>query len=109
MGQDNIIHIRPTSASTSSSETPDTADGLRSAVLHGLRAPLGHKSLPTTILYSERGLQLYDDITTCAPEYYLFPAEESILKNNAHNVIDVMCRRPAGTSSKGALLELGAG
>ncbi|KAF8573928.1 hypothetical protein K439DRAFT_1624720 [Ramaria rubella] len=43
------------------------------AMLSGLNQPTGKKSLPTLLLYDERGLRLYDAITTDAHEYYLFP------------------------------------
>lgn len=43
------------------------------------------------LLYDERGLRLYDDITTEVPEYYyLFRAEEEILKTNADDIVQTM-------------------
>jgi hypothetical protein len=102
------------------SSTTDSLDQLRANILCGLSAPEGHKSLPTTILYDERGLELYDDITTLAGEhYYLFPCEEHILKHHSPDVINVMCARDAlnddsdiwdaPTHTRGVLLELGSG
>lgn len=113
MAMPNIIHIPPTSASTSVGDAED----LRLSILSALRAPTGHKSLPTTILYDERGLELYDDITTLAGDhYYLFPAEEHILKHRAPDVINVMCARDTlddvwegPRRTRGVLLELGSG
>lgn len=60
------------------------------------------------VLYDEEGLQLYDDITTEAPEYYLFGAEEEILKNNTDQIVHAM-HRGAQMSPHEAIVELGAG
>lgn len=104
------------------SNNTDNPGQLRPNILHGLSAPEGHKSLPTTILYDERGLELYDDITTLAGEhYYLFPCEEYILKHHAAEVISLMCAPDAPPlhdggdvnrtpiHNRGVLLELGSG
>ncbi|KAH9480612.1 Ergothioneine biosynthesis protein 1 [Psilocybe cubensis] len=77
-------------------------------IMNGLSRPFGHKQLPTMLLYDEQGLQLYDDITTAAPEYYLFAAEEEILKNNAHHIVQAM-HRGAQISPDEVIVELGAG
>jgi uncharacterized SAM-dependent methyltransferase len=74
----------------------------------GLSRPPGRKQIPTMLLYDERGLKLYDDITTEAPEYYLFPAEEEILKNKADDIVRTM-HREAQISSDEFVVELGAG
>jgi uncharacterized SAM-dependent methyltransferase len=74
----------------------------------GLYRPCGHKQLPTILLYDERGLRLYDDITTEAPEYYLFTAEEEILKSNAKDIVRAM-HRETQISSDEVVVELGAG
>lgn len=83
---------------------------IRDAIVVGLSKPAGQKTLPTLILYDEHGLQLYDDITTKAPEYYLFAAEEEILKNHAEDIVRYM---HAGTDdehgNEEAVVELGAG
>lgn len=66
--------------------------------------------LPTMLLYNERGLRLYDDITTRVPEYYLFGAEEEILKNNADEIVHAMHRGLGEVSiDDEVVLELGAG
>ncbi|KAF7299791.1 hypothetical protein HMN09_00985100 [Mycena chlorophos] len=80
-------------------------------VLAGLRAPAGQmKTLPTMLLYDERGLRLYDDITTHASEYYLFGAEEDILKRKADEIVAAMHRGTGGGAVDGeVVLELGAG
>jgi uncharacterized SAM-dependent methyltransferase len=88
-----------------------SAMNLREQVLEGLSKPAGQRSLPTMLLYDERGLRLYDDITTQAPEYYLFGAEEDILKAHASEIASAM----RGGLAVGAppqdeiVLELGAG
>ncbi|KAG8807116.1 hypothetical protein FRC19_006856, partial [Serendipita sp. 401] len=77
-------------------------------VLDGLSKPTGQRTLPTILLYDERGLRLYDDITTKAPEYYLFAAEEQILCDDAPEIIRLM--HGGGPVRNGEiLLELGAG
>lgn len=85
---------------------------MREEIIRGLQAPSGDKTLPTMLLYDERGLRLYDDITTHAPEYYLFGAEEEILKANADEIVRIMCGNQAGgegCDGAGVVLELGAG
>ena len=85
-------------------------DDIRHQILKGLSKHSGEKSLPTLLLYDETGLRLYDDITSEAPEYYLFEAEEDILKNYADEIAFVMHSRDGGEVSKGeVVLELGAG
>jgi uncharacterized SAM-dependent methyltransferase len=55
-----------------------------------LSLPPGQRQLPTLLLYEERGLRLYDNITTNVPEYYLFGAEEGILKTKANEIVHNM-------------------
>ena len=74
----------------------------------GLSRLPGQKRIPTILLYDERGLKLYDDLTTEAPEYYLFPAEEEILKNKADDIVRMM-HGEAQTFSDEVVVELGAG
>lgn len=87
-------------------------DDLDYVIVRGLKAPFNAKSLPTLLLYNERGLRLYDKITTSAPEYYLFGAEEEIFHNHASEIVRIMQSRSLA-SSEGVppqvLLELGAG
>ena len=87
------------------------AGDLRDQVVAGLSQPLGAKSLPTLLLYDERGLRLYDTITTDCSEYYLFPAEEEILKRNADEIVRLMHGSDVdGPHYDGeVVLELGAG
>src|SRR5438309_2342292 len=62
-----IVDVREnTSSNTSLSNT------IVDAIIEGLSKPSGARSLTTLLLYNERGLRLYDDITTKATEYYLF-------------------------------------
>lgn len=119
--RDGLIHIPPTSASTAQDGSGSADSYDRDVLLKALDAPTGDKSLPTTLLYDERGLELYDDITTHAGEhYYLFPAEEHILKTHAEDVIRIMCSgdREGGLGhsqssqappQSSVILELGAG
>lgn len=81
---------------------------LRDQITAGLSRPVGQKSLPTMLLYDERGLRLYDSITTDAEEYYLFPAEEQILKDHAEDIVRSM-HAGAGVDRNETVVELGAG
>ncbi|CDO77155.1 hypothetical protein BN946_scf184657.g30 [Trametes cinnabarina] len=91
-------------------EAPLADHSIRDQIVAGLSQPEGRKWLPTMLLYDERGLRLYDEITTNAPEYYLFSAEEEILKNKADQIVKVM---HAGVANGGpveeSVVELGAG
>jgi len=78
-------------------------------IIAGLSEPFGRKRIPTVLLYDERGLRLYDDITTEVPEYYyLFRAEEEILKTNADDIVQTMLHGADVTTDE-IVLELGAG
>ncbi|CAE6423296.1 unnamed protein product [Rhizoctonia solani] len=96
-----IIDVRE-NASGDSSPSNTVVD----AVIEGLSKPAGTRSLPTLLLYDERGLRLYDDITTKAPEYYLFGCEEQILADHADDIVRAM-----GAAQRGdeVVIELGAG
>ncbi|KAJ7080553.1 hypothetical protein C8R44DRAFT_653560 [Mycena epipterygia] len=87
----------------------DFAFDMSAQVLKGLQAPGGAKQLPTMLLYDERGLRLYDDITTHVPEYYLFSAEEEILKEKADEIVAAMHQGTGGLFTNEVVLELGAG
>lgn len=77
-------------------------------IVQGLNKPTGEKTLPTILLYDERGLRLYDDITTKAPEYYLFAAEEQILRDSSDEIVRLM-HGERGLRNGTVVLELGAG
>ncbi|KAF5380666.1 hypothetical protein D9757_007044 [Collybiopsis confluens] len=83
-------------------------DDLQNQILEGLERPRGEKNLPTMLLYDERGLRLYDDITTKAPTYYLFGAEEEILKSHAFDIVVAMHHSTGVVPGEG-VIELGAG
>lgn len=90
--------------------TDHDATSLRAQILQGLTAPPGQKTLPTMLLYDERGLRLYDAITTDADEYYLFPAEEQILRDNADDIARYMHAATDGkVHQQETIVELGAG
>lgn len=109
-----IINVRDRSPSPSATSSADSTNSdtssIASMVQDGLAKPSGSKELPTLLLYDEMGLQLYDDITTKAKEYYLFGAEEEILRLHSDAIIKAMhgsdenCAR-----SDEVVLELGAG
>ncbi|KAI0317611.1 hypothetical protein OF83DRAFT_1058348 [Amylostereum chailletii] len=83
---------------------------IRAEVLAGLTGPQGQKTLPTLLLYDEPGLRIYDEITTDADEYYLFGAEEKLLKEHGDDIVRIMNTRNDGSlNTEGIVLELGAG
>lgn len=94
-----ILDVRETKTGESS---PSVVD----AIVGGLSKPQGARSLPTLLLYDERGLRLYDDITTKAPEYYPFACEEQILTDQADEIVRAM---GAGKRKDEVVIELGAG
>ncbi|KAH6676690.1 C-type lectin protein [Halenospora varia] len=74
---------------------------LKEEILNSLRPVKGPKTLPTLLLYDERGLQLFEEITYL-DEYYLTNAEIDVLKRSADSI--------AKTIPKGSMLiELGSG
>ena len=102
-----IIDVRP------APEMPETGSGsnaeLVKEIIESLSAPTGQKTMPTMLLYDERGLQLYDAITTEVPEYYLFAAEEEILRHHSEDIAKVMHVRLGTVIPGETVLELGAG
>ena len=92
------------------SESISTAiASLRTQILAGLLRPPRQRTLPTLLLYDERGLRIYDDITTMAKEYYLFGAEEQILRDHSAEIVHMMRIGSEKRSEKAVVLELGAG
>ncbi|QSZ34181.1 hypothetical protein DSL72_005770 [Monilinia vaccinii-corymbosi] len=74
---------------------------LRDEILASLRPQSGLKSLPTLLLYDERGLQIYEEITYL-PEYYLTNAEIDLLERSAESIA-------ASIPSNSMVVELGSG
>lgn len=100
----DIVDIRSRIAQTNVNDDP-----LHDEILRGLASPAGEKTLPTMLLYDERGLRLYDRITTEAPEYYLFPAEEEILKTHGDDIARFMHAAHGDKIQNEVVVELGAG
>ncbi|KAF9452919.1 DUF323 domain-containing protein [Macrolepiota fuliginosa MF-IS2] len=92
-----------------SHSTASPLNDILQLVHDGLSRDVGQKTLPTILLYDERGLRLYDDITTGAAEYYLFNAEEQILKDHADDIVKVMHGATNNAAAGEIVLELGAG
>ncbi|KAL1663454.1 hypothetical protein GGF50DRAFT_116039 [Schizophyllum commune] len=84
-------------------------DDIHQQIRNGLTKPAGEKHLPTMLLYDERGLRLYDTITTDAKEYYLFGAEEEILKQHSDAIVRAMHGGRDVVGGDEVVLELGAG
>jgi L-histidine Nalpha-methyltransferase / hercynylcysteine S-oxide synthase len=91
------------------SSSGEDITSLKQQIIDGLSQPAGQKTLPTMLLYDERGLRLYDKITTDAPEYYLFPAEEQILRDNADDIVRYMHVGNGTNFDHETIVELGAG
>jgi uncharacterized SAM-dependent methyltransferase len=82
---------------------------IRDEVIKGLSRPPGQKILPQILLYDEEGLRIFDEITTAGiDDYYIFPAEENLLKKNAQDIVQVMHGKE-DQSTESVVLELGAG
>ena len=93
---------------------PNGEANIRADIIKGLSLPNGQKTLPTLLLYDEEGLRIYDEITVHADEYYLFPAEENLLKSHANEIVQIMHNRSDGDGHwqgpvESVVLELGAG
>ncbi|KAH6718083.1 C-type lectin protein [Leptodontidium sp. MPI-SDFR-AT-0119] len=74
---------------------------LKDEILNSLNPQEGPKRLPTLLLYDERGLQLFEEITYLE-EYYLTNAEIDVLRNSARNIAEAI---PSGSM----VVELGSG
>ena len=86
----------------------DAATPLCEEIIKGLQKPQGQRGLPTILLYDEQGLTLFDEITTKVAEYYLFPAEEEVLREHGGEIVRLM--HGGGPVRDGeVVLELGAG
>lgn len=81
---------------------------IRDEVIKGLSKPAGQKILPQILLYDEEGLRIFDEITTGVDDYYIFPAEETLLKTYAHDIARVMYGKEDQPVER-VVLELGAG
>lgn len=95
-------------AQTPLGATPgDVDNGVPAAILSGLSRSTHNRTLPTLLLYTETGLRIYDELTTKAAEYYLFGAEEGVLKERGGEIIRAM--HPRGCVEGESIVELGAG
>ena len=91
---------------------------LKDEVLKSLRPESGVKTLPTLLLYNERGLQLFEEVgfdvqrncsgytntlqITYLHEYFLTNAEIEVLERSADSIADAI---PSGAM----IMELGSG
>jgi uncharacterized SAM-dependent methyltransferase len=101
----DIINVHTEHLSGASSGNAD--NGVTAAILSGLSKPTHQRTLPTLLLYTETGLRIYDELTTKATDYYLFAAEEGILKNHGEDIVKAM--HPQGCIEGESVVELGAG
>lgn len=101
----DIIDVRTRCLSDASSDDAD--NGVIAAIISGLSKPAHQRTLPTLLLYTETGLRIYDELTTKATEYYLFGAEEEILKKHGDEIVKTMHSR--GCIEGESVVELGAG
>ncbi|RAL65599.1 hypothetical protein DID88_005271 [Monilinia fructigena] len=105
----HVIKVTGVESNSRHSSTHDIIDirhdgaeiELKDEILASLRPQSGLKSLPTLLLYDERGLQIYEEITYL-PEYYLTNAEIDVLERSAENIA-------ASIPSNSMVVELGSG
>ena len=90
------------------SNAPNGEVNICDEIIKGLSRPAGQKFLPQLLLYDDEGLRIYDEITTSVKDYYLFPAEENLLKKHANDIVRVMHGKE-DQPMEGIVLELGAG
>jgi uncharacterized SAM-dependent methyltransferase len=81
---------------------------IRDEIIKGLSRPAGQKILPQLLLYDDEGLRIFDEITTGVDDYYIFPAEENLLKKHANDIVRVM-HDEEDQPMESVVLELGAG
>jgi len=85
---------------------------IRDEIVKGLSRPANQKSFPQLLLYDEEGLRIFDEINTQVDEYYVFPAEEALLKKHAHDIVQAMQGQHEDKDNHsigGVVLDLGAG
>lgn len=70
-------------------------------VLAGLQKAFGRKEIPCSLLYDDRGSELYEKITELE-EYYPFRVEESRLKEHAREICEAI-------PEDSVIVELGCG
>ena len=78
-------------------------DKLDSSILDGLGQPHGRKTLPSLLLWGEKGQTLYDDVLA-TPEYYPYRIENELLQKRMDEITSTIAR-----SGPNLLVELGAG
>jgi uncharacterized SAM-dependent methyltransferase len=101
-----IIDVRPNDKASNGEAN------IRNEIVKGLSRPVNQKILPTVLLYDEEGLRIFDEITTHADDYYLSPAEESLLKSHAHDIAKVLYKQHEGDDQRpveNIVLELASG
>lgn len=74
---------------------------LKDEILKSLRPESGIKTMPTLLLYNERGLQLFEEITYLH-EYFLTNAEIEVLERSADSIANAI-------PSSAMIMELGSG
>ena len=102
VGSVEVVDIR------NRSNNQDSLLEIRWEIVKGSSRPTRQKTHPTLLFYDERGSQLYDELTTNAPEYYRFTAEEEILKRHVDQIVRAM-HRNVERPSEGIVVELGLG
>jgi uncharacterized SAM-dependent methyltransferase len=90
------------------SEASNGEVNIRDEIIKGLSRPAGQKILPQLLLYDDEGLRIFDEITTGVDDYYIFPAEENLLKKHANDIVRVMHDKE-DQPMESVVLELGAG
>ncbi|TFK37923.1 histidine-specific methyltransferase [Crucibulum laeve] len=90
-----------------SPQSKGSIPNLRTAILDGLQKAPGMRTLPSEILYDDRGLKIYNDcIRSWSEWYYPISAETEILEINGKDIARVFSTSDRGEA---VLIELGAG
>ncbi|KAG5462461.1 MAG: C-type lectin protein [Olpidium bornovanus] len=98
-GPTNSLPLKPQIIDIRSDEHHTTLAEMILESLTTLRPSDGLRSIPTLVLYNNRGLQLFDQITREVGEYY---SETNILQNHIQEIITYI-------PDESAVIELGAG
>ncbi|KAK3937424.1 histidine-specific methyltransferase [Diplogelasinospora grovesii] len=102
------IPVQPTPPSATGiidirSSTASLLDSLDTMTLEGLRQPYGAKTMPSLLLWDEKGQDLYNEILA-SNQYYPYRVENELLKQRIDEIASTVA-----SSSTDMVVELGAG
>lgn len=79
----------------------ENSSNLRDELVSSLTKPRPLKAVPSILLWDDRGLELFDEITTC-PDYYPTRAELALLDQHSDDIVTAV-------GQNRIIIELGAG